>query len=100
MEIEKTENDGAVTLKVGGRLDTATSPQFEKEIDGVLAGKPESLILDFSGLEYTSSAGLRVILKTQKEMNKAGGKMKIVNACDAVREVFSITGFIDIIDLE
>ena len=98
MTIErKTEND-VVTLTLTGRLDTATAPELETEVDAC-AGIVKDLVLDLKDLEYTSSAGLRVILKAQKMMNKQGS-MKLVNVNEDVMEVFDITGFLDILNIE
>lgn len=98
MTIErKTEND-VVTLTLAGRLDTATAPELETEVDAC-AGVVKDLVLDLKDLEYTSSAGLRVILKAQKMMNKQGS-MKLIHVNEDVMEVFDITGFLDILNIE
>ena len=98
MNITKSVNGDATVLAIEGRLDTATAPQFESEVEETVAETTE-LILDFEKLEYTSSAGLRVILKAQKAMNKKGS-MKLVKVNDEVMEVFKITGFTDILTIE
>ena len=98
MTIEKYAENEKLTLKISGRLDTTTAPDLEKEIGDSLEGV-EELIMDMEGLEYISSAGLRVILKAQKQMNTQGS-MKLVNVNDSVLEVFDITGFIDILTIE
>ena len=98
MTIEKKINNDAVTLIVSGRLDTQTAPELENELDSVLAGLKE-LTLDFTNLEYVSSAGLRVILKAQKAMN-IQGSMKLTGVNDCIMEVFDITGFLDILTIE
>ena len=98
MTIEKILNDKAATLVVGGRLDTLTAPELEKEIDSIVGGLQE-LTFDLTGLEYVSSAGLRVILKAQKIMN-AQGSMKLIGVNDSIMEVFDITGFLDILTIE
>ena len=95
MTIEKTLNGETLTLKVIGRLDTSTAPQLEAEMNDSL-DSAKDLILDFSELEYISPAGLRVILKAQKIMNKQG-TMKLTGVNDTVMEVFDITGFSDIL---
>ncbi len=97
MEITKERNDSALTLHLSGRLDTLTSPDLEKEIDAELAGVSE-LTFDLEQLDYVSSAGLRVILKAQKEMNKQGS-MKVCNVNDTVMEIFEVTGFTDILTI-
>ena len=98
MTIEKKLNGELATLVVAGRLDTQTAPELEKEIDDVVTGINE-LVLDMTGLEYVSSAGLRVILKAQKIMNSKGS-MKLTGVNDSIMEVFDITGFIDILTIE
>jgi len=96
MTITKNTTD-ATTLIIEGRIDTTTAPDFEKEIDSL--GDVTDLVLDFAGVEYISSAGLRVVLKAQKMMNTQG-KMKLINVNDEVMDVFDITGFIDILTIE
>ncbi|MBR5537936.1 MAG: STAS domain-containing protein [Clostridia bacterium] len=98
MTIEKTLNGTAAALKIIGRLDTTTAPELEAAIDGCASGIQE-LVLDCEGLEYVSSAGLRVILKAQKLMN-AQGKMKLTHVNETIMEVFDITGFADILTIE
>ena len=98
MTIEKQVNGEVATLVVAGRLDTQTAPELEKELDTIIAGIKE-LTLDMAGLEYVSSAGLRVILKAQKIMN-AQGSMKLIGVNDSIMEVFDITGFLDILTIE
>ena len=98
MTIDRNVDGAKTQLKISGRLDTSTAPELESTIDSCLAGV-EELIMDFEGLEYVSSAGLRVILKSQKIMNKQGS-MKIVNVNDTIMEVFDITGFADVLTIE
>ena len=98
MTIEKKINNDALTLIVSGRLDTQTAPELENELDASLS-KIKELTFDFAGLEYVSSAGLRVILKAQKAMN-AQGYMKLTGVNDSIMEVFDITGFLDILTIE
>lgn len=98
MTIEKKIENGNVTLTITGRLDTTTAPELEKALDNVLDGAKE-LVFDMTGLEYISSAGLRVILKAQKAMN-AQGSMKLTGVNDSIMEVFDITGFLDILTIE
>ncbi|MDY5230943.1 MAG: STAS domain-containing protein [Eubacteriales bacterium] len=98
MTIEKKIENGNVTIKVSGRLDTTTAPELEKALDSSLEGTKE-LVFDMTNLEYISSAGLRVILKAQKTMN-AQGSMKLTGVNDSIMEVFDITGFLDILTIE
>ena len=98
MTINKEKNNGIFTLKIEGRLDTVTAPELEKVVNEETADVRE-LILDMKELEYISSAGLRVLLAAQKKMNKQGF-MKLTGVCDAVMEVFEMTGFADIPTIE
>ena len=98
MTIERNVNGAVVTLKIVGRLDTSTAPALEGAIDGCTTDIKE-LILDCSALEYISSAGLRVILKAQKQMN-VQGSMKLTGVNETIMEVFDITGFADILTIE
>ena len=98
MMIEKTINGSAAILKITGELDTETAPALEALLNSELAGI-DDLTLDFQGLEYVSSAGLRVILKAQKMMN-AAGNMKVVHVNESVMEIFEITGFTSILTIE
>jgi anti-anti-sigma factor len=98
MNIVKTSEGTKLTLALEGRLDTTTAPQLEAEVKNALAGVTE-LVLDFSQLEYLSSAGLRVILAAQKIMNRQG-KMVICHVNETILEVFEVTGFSDILTIE
>ena len=98
MTIEKKANGSALEIALEGRLDTMTAPELEKELNGSL-GSADSLVLDFGKLEYISSAGLRVLLSAHKAMSTKGG-MKITNVNEIVQEVFEVTGFADILNIE
>lgn len=98
MEIKKTIEGSKLVMNVSGRLDTITAPQLESEITGSLNGITD-LVLDFSDLEYISSAGLRVLLVTTKMM-KGKGSFVIRNINETVHEVFEVTGFLDILNIE
>lgn len=98
MDIKKTKNGTALTLTIEGRIDTTTAPQLETEIKAEADGITE-LYLDFSGVEYISSAGLRVLLSAQKTMNRQG-KMALSHVSEPVMEVFEVTGFSDILTIE
>ena len=98
MTIEKNLNGAAACVAIAGRLDTQTAPELEAELDTIFSGLKE-LTFDMKGLEYISSAGLRVILKAQKTMNIQGA-MKLTNVNDDIMEVFDITGFLDILTVE
>ena len=98
MKLTKSQNGNALTIAVEGRLDTVTAPELEKELKGSLNGVDE-LTMDFAKLEYISSAGLRVLLSAHKIMSQKDG-MKLTNVNDLVMEVFEVTGFSDILDIE
>ena len=98
MEIIKNLNEEKLNVNVKGRLDTTTAPELENELKQSLPEIKE-LTLDFDGLEYVSSAGLRVILAAQKIMNQQGS-MKLCNVNDEVMNVLEITGFVDILTIE
>ena len=98
MTINKLKNGAKLTIAVEGRLDTTTSPTLENEIKSSLEGVTE-LIFDFEKLEYISSSGLRVLLAAQKTMSKQG-RMKVIHPNEIVLEIFDVTGFADILDIE
>jgi anti-sigma B factor antagonist len=98
MTIEKKQNGSALEIALEGRLDTMTSPELENELKNALPGA-ESLTLDFSKLDYISSAGLRVLLSAHKTMSAKGG-MKVTHVNEVVQEVFEVTGFADILTIE
>ena len=98
MITSKNQDGNRLTVALDGRIDTLTAPQLESELKPLLNGITE-LVLDFAQVAYLSSAGLRVLLATQKSMRTAGGSLMITNAVPAVREVFDITGFSDILTL-
>lgn len=96
MEIKK--NAEATVIEVVGRLDTTSAPALEKAINEDI-GDAKNLVLDLKGVQYISSAGLRVLLGAQKKMLKIGS-MKVTNVCEAVMEVLEMTGFADILVIE
>lgn len=98
MEILTTKKDDVLTVSLTGRLDTTTSPQLDEELKKSLDGIRE-LTIDLEGLEYISSAGLRILLSTQKTMNQQG-TMKLINVSSMVMDVFEVTGFSDILTIE
>ena len=98
MTLTKQLNGNHLDIALEGRLDTMTAPELEaalrQELDSV-----DSLTLDFSNLEYISSAGLRVLLSAHKALAGKGG-MKVTHLNEIVREVFDVTGFADILTVE
>lgn len=99
MTIEKNLDGKSLTMCLIGRLNTSTAPELEADIKSSTADV-DDLCLDLKELEYISSAGLRVILAAQKLMNSKGGNLAVINAVDTVKEVFEVTGFSSIINIE
>ena len=100
MTINKKLDGSQLAVEIEGRLDTTTAPSLELELnENSDLSAVETLIFDFEKLEYVSSAGLRVLLATQKAM-KSHGSMIIKNVNDSIMEVFEITGFADILTIE
>jgi len=98
MTIEKKITGTELTIVLTGRLDTTTAPQLEAELKANLPGV-EHLVLDFAALDYLSSAGLRVLLAAQKQMNKQGD-MVVRSVNQTIAEIFEVTGFGDILTIE
>ena len=96
IEIKRTAEE--TTIEIVGRLDTTTAPELDKTINEDITDV-KNLVLNFKGLEYISSAGLRVLLGAQKKMQKIGS-MKLINVREEVMEVFEMTGFADILVIE
>ena len=97
LNINKTIENGKAFFSLEGRLDTVTSPALEAELKDALEGVSE-LTMDFEKLEYISSAGLRVLLAAQKEMNKRGA-MKVTHVGETIMEIFEVTGFSEILTI-
>lgn len=98
MEINKNMSGSELTVKLEGRLDTTTAPELEQSLKDDLE-KIDSLVIDFEKLEYISSAGLRVLLSTKKAMT-GRGNMVVRNVNETILEVFEMTGFNDILNVE
>lgn len=98
MTINKTENGSKMNISLEGKLDTMTAPQLEAEFKSNIGGVTE-LIIDLADLTYVSSAGLRVLLSAQKVMNKQGN-MIIRNVNQDIMDIFEVTGFSDILNIE
>ena len=99
MEITKSYNEKELTLAVEGRIETNSSKDLENEINAEM-GNFDSLILDFTNLDYISSAGLRVLLITQKVLVRSKTEFIIRNPNEEVRKIFKITGFDNILKIE
>ena len=98
MEITKNKDGGKLEIKVSGRLDTTTAPQLDEEVKSSIDGVTD-LVFNLADLEYISSAGLRVLLASQKTMNKQG-EMKVTAVSEPVMEIFEVTGFSEILTIE
>ena len=98
MTIEIKKNSKETIVEIVGRLDTITAPALDKTINEDI-GETKNLVLDVKGMEYISSAGLRVLLGAQKKMQKIGS-MKVIHVCEEVMDVFEMTGFADILVIE
>lgn len=98
MRINDVKKGDVLILELEGRLDTNTAPELEKVINNQTDDIKE-LFIDMKELDYISSAGLRVLLAAQKKMNKIG-KLTVMNVCDTIMEVFQITGFVDVLNIE
>ena len=98
MTISKEINGTDMTVALSGRLDTNTAPELEKELSGYF-DEIDTITMDFAELDYISSAGLRVLLSVHKNMAKKGG-MKVTNVNSIINEIFEVTGFTDILNIE
>ena len=98
MNIIQTQDGSKLTIALEGRLDTTTSPQLEGELRTAVNGITD-LVFDLGALDYVSSAGLRVLLSAQKVMNKQGS-MTLRNVKPEIMEIFDVTGFVDILNIE
>lgn len=96
MNININKNEDKLIISLEGRLDTTTSPNLESEYKKL---DEKNIVLDLKDLNYISSAGLRVLLTMQKEMNKKGS-LEIINVCDDVLDIFEVTGFNDILNIK
>ena len=98
MTINKTQENGKLTFALGGRLDTTTAPQLDAALLPAF-DEAKEIILDFTGLAYVSSAGLRVLLMGQKEAKKKSASMILTGVSEEIMEVFEMTGFADMLTI-
>ena len=99
LSVTKTKDNDTLTAVISGRIDTTTSPGLDNEIKSDLEGI-KKLVLDFTKVEYISSSGLRVLLSLHKTMTANNGELIISKPADMVVEVFEVTGFADILNIE
>ena len=99
MNTEKNYDGKGLTISVENQIDTVTAPDFENEINDEM-GNFDSLVLDFKNLEYISSAGLRVLIITQKKLQPQGIPFTIINTPDSIKEILSVSGFDNILNIK
>lgn len=100
MNLEIVKNGSKVTIKVIGRLDTTNVQEFDKQANPTLDEKPMDLVIDCEALEYISSSGLRVFLTIQKKLTAYKGALLIINMRPEIKEVFDMTGFSKIFNIQ
>ena len=98
LKVSLNKEGDTFTFIVEGRLDTLTSPQLEGEINNII-GEAKKLVFDLAKLDYISSAGLRVLLGAAQQMN-GKGEMTLIHVSEAIHEIFDVTGFIQIFNIE
>ena len=98
LKIDKTVEGNRIVFALEGKLDTLTSPDLDEQVQASLNDVKE-LVFDFGNLKYISSAGLRVILKTQQDLPE-GGELKIVRVDPVIMDIFDATGFSEILNIE
>ena len=99
MKITHGETDGVTVVRLEGNLDTGTSAGAQKYVSDLIDGGASKILLDFSGVGFVSSAGLRVLLTIAKDLKKIGGSFRIFALNGTVKEVFEITGFDKILEV-
>ena len=98
LSINKLQSAAQTIVALAGRLDTTTAPELEAQLRALLP-ETNTLVLDLTTLDYISSAGLRVLLVAQKEMNKKKGQLSLTHVNESVMEVLEVTGFTDILTI-
>lgn len=100
MEIHSQKEANATVVTISGRLDAVTAPEYEKKLNELIAAEETSFVVDFEQLDYISSAGLRVLLATAKKLKGKGGQIRFANVKGTVKEVFDISGFGSIFQMD
>ncbi|MCE1226313.1 MAG: STAS domain-containing protein [Geobacteraceae bacterium] len=100
MTIQTTKEANATVLTIAGRMDAVTAPEYEKALNERIAAGESAFVIDFQGLEYISSAGLRALLATAKLLKTKNGQIRLANVLGTVREVFDISGFGSIFQIQ
>ncbi|MFZ5426423.1 MAG: STAS domain-containing protein [Thermodesulfobacteriota bacterium] len=96
MELVITTSGAVTVLKIDGRLDSNTSKELEEKVMGVITGGAKSVLMDFGGVDYINSSGLRVLLMAFQHLKKGGGRLHLCDIKDYMREVFEISGYTEI----
>ena len=99
MEVKFNKQDSSLTVTISGNIDTVTAPELDSKLQENISDVKD-LVLDFAAVDYISSAGLRVILMTNQQMEDVDGNMTVKNVNDDVRDVFEMTGFDSLLNLE
>ena len=99
MEVKFNKQNSNLTVVISGNIDTVTAPELDAKLQENIAGVKD-LVLDFAAVDYISSAGLRVILMTNQLMEDVDGNMTVKNVNEDVRDVFEMTGFDSLLNLE
>ena len=100
MLITEEQHDGITIVAIDGRLDSGTAPSLDLNLTAAIAKGLKRMIIDFARIEYMSSAGLRVILKAAKELERTGGRLFLCSMADYIKEVFEISGFTAFISIK
>jgi anti-sigma B factor antagonist len=96
MELSVNGNGPVTVIKIGGRLDSNTSKELEDAVMNVVSGDATRVLMDFGGVDYINSSGLRVLLMALQHLKKKGGKLHLCDIKDYMREVFEISGYTEI----
>jgi anti-anti-sigma factor len=94
MQIAETRRDGIIVVAPAGRIDTTTAPVVERHLNALLAGGERRVVVDFAGVDYISSAGLRVMLMLARRMKESNGRLALCAFPEPVRQVFQLAGFL------
>lgn len=100
MHVENLTQDGALIVAPKGRVDSTTSSALEQHLLDVFSAGNRRIVIDFSGVEYISSAGLRVMLALAKRMRDGKGRLALCGMGDAVRQVFALAGFVPLFAID
>ena len=98
LNLEQKQEESELTIVLDGRIDTSTAPLLQAAVDP-LPPAVNHVVLDFAKVDYISSAGLRVLLNLEQNLEETGGKLELCHVSDLIRDVFDITGFLDILTL-